>query len=134
MHTMHRCVAVLVALLLAALSCRAQSPSVRQPLSDRVVSYEIEVTLDAAAKKLTGHETLTWRNPSDDNVRELQFHLYLNAFKNTETTLMKEAGGVLRGSMLGGKDWGWITVKRMTIVGGEDLTEKMELSNRTTAT
>jgi hypothetical protein len=126
MRTTLRAVAVLIALLLSALLCYAQSAVDRLPMSDRVVSYRIDVALDAASKMLTGHETLTWRNPSGDNVSELQFHLYMNCFKNTETTVMKEVGGVLRGNMLSGKEWGWITVKRMAVTGGEDLTSRME--------
>ena len=51
---------------------------------------------DAAQKMLNGKETLAWRNTSTDRVGELQFHLYLNAFKNSESTFMKESGGVLK--------------------------------------
>ena len=67
------------------------------PLSPRLANYQIDVTLDPATKKLTGRETLTWRNPSSDVIRELQFHLYLNAFRNEKSTFMRESGGQLRG-------------------------------------
>ncbi|WP_235296129.1 M1 family metallopeptidase [Portibacter marinus] len=35
---------------------------------------------------------ITWTNPSDQAVSELQFHLYYNAFKNTSSTFMQESG------------------------------------------
>ena len=73
-------------------------PIFPQPLSPRFANYQIDVTLDPATKKLTGRETLTWRNPSQDAIRELRFHLYLNAFRNEKTTFMRESGGQLRGT------------------------------------
>ena len=52
-------------------------------LSDRVVQYAIDVTLETREKTLSGSERLTWRNTSSAPVQELQFHMYLNAFRNT---------------------------------------------------
>ncbi|GAB3555601.1 M1 family metallopeptidase [Spirosoma fluminis] len=69
-----------------------------QPLSPRLANYRIDVTLDPITKKLTGKETLTWRNPSNDVIQELQFHLYLNAFRDEKSTFMRESGGQLRGT------------------------------------
>ncbi len=93
------------------------------PPSPPVVEYRIEVTLDPAAKILKGHERLTWRNPSDDTVSELRFHMYLNAFKNNRTTFMRESGGQLRGDHAGDKpeDWGWIDVSSMKTAQGQEL-------------
>ncbi|AQG82665.1 M1 family metallopeptidase [Spirosoma montaniterrae] len=78
----------------------AQSPKpiFAQPLSPRLANYQIDVSLDPATKKLTGRETLTWRNPSNDVIRELRFHLYLNAFRDEKSTFMRESGGQLRGN------------------------------------
>ena len=67
------------------------------PLSPRIANYQIDVTLDADRKTLTGRETLTWRNTSTDMIRSLQFHLYLNAFRDETSTFMRESGGQLRG-------------------------------------
>ncbi len=110
---------VLVALLVAAL------PAAAQPLrasSDRVVDYRISVALDPATRTLTGRETLTWRNPSPtDAVSELQFHLYLNAFKNTKSTFMKESGGQLRGVDMASDGWGWIDITSIATSSGADL-------------
>ena len=96
-----------------------------KPLSPRLANYQIDVTLDPATKKLTGRETLTWHNPSGDVVRELQFHLYLNAFRNEQSTFMRESGGQLRGDRIerNAKDnpYGSIDVVSMKVRGGESL-------------
>ena len=75
-------------------------PIFQTPLSPRLANYQIDVTLDPVSKKLDGRETLTWRNSSNDVVRELQFHLYLNAFRNNKSTFMRESGGQLRGAQI----------------------------------
>ncbi len=93
----------------------------KQPLSPRLANYSIQVTLDDTAKMLTAQERLTWRNASADVITELQFHLYLNAFKNSASTFMKESGGVHRGSSIGDDGWGWIDVTSMRTAAGEDL-------------
>ena len=75
-------------------------PIFTTPLSPRLANYQIDVTLDPVTKKLVGRETVTWRNPSSDIIRELQFHLYLNAFRNEQSTFMRESGGQLRGDQI----------------------------------
>lgn len=92
-----------------------------KPLSPRNANYAIDVTLDVAKKTLEGREVLEWKNISSDRVTELQFHLYLNAFKNTESTFMKESGGQNRGIAASSTDWGWTNITRMELVDGTDL-------------
>ncbi|GAB3962057.1 M1 family metallopeptidase [Spirosoma harenae] len=96
---------------------QSTKPIFSTPLSPRLANYQIDVTLDPAEKKLTGRETLTWRNASNDVIRELQFHLYLNAFRNEQSTFMRESGGQLRGDQidLNSKEnpYGWIDVVSM---------------------
>ena len=104
----------------------AQKPIFPQPLSPRIANYDISVSLDASEKTLKATETLVWRNTSRDRITELQFHLYLNAFKNSESTFMKESGGSSRGAAMDVGGWGWINVDKMAVRGGEDLTPKME--------
>lgn len=88
-----------------------------------VVEYTIEVSLDPSTHQLDGRERLVWRNPSSDPVRELRFHMYLNAFKNNRSTFLRESGGRLRGDRAGtkGGDWGWIDVVSMKTADGRDL-------------
>ena len=65
--------------------------SVSTPLSPHNANYSIDVTLDAQRRTLTGRETLTWTNIGGGPVRELQFHLYYNAWRNRDSTWMREA-------------------------------------------
>lgn len=89
------------------------------PRSDRPVTYSIDVRLDPSTHMLDGKEQLTWRNLSSGPVHEMQFHLYLNAFKNSESTFMKESGGRHRGARR--EDWGWIDVVSITSADGSEL-------------
>ena len=59
-------------------------------LSDRVVRYEIEATLDPDAHTVTGKQKLTWRNRSAQPVCSVYLHLYLNAFEGPGSTFMTE--------------------------------------------
>jgi hypothetical protein len=96
------------------------------PLSPRIANYAISVTLDARAKMLDGKETLVWRNTSPDVITELRFHLYLNAFKNTASTFIRESGGVHRGFSQPKDTWGWIDISSMKIRGGEEMAQSIE--------
>lgn len=99
-----------------------------KPNSERITSYNISVKLDTDKKLLDGEMQLLWKNPSTDLVDELQFHLYLNAFKNTKSTFMQESGGSHRGFALDESKkevWGYIDVISMRVTEGEDLTSKI---------
>src|SRR5262245_1862567 len=94
-----------------------------------LASYKIDVQLKLDdkqhPKRLEGQERLTWLNNSPDSISDLQFHLYLNAFKNEKSTFFKESGGELRGDKFQAGEWGWIDVNEMMLAGGEDLTSKI---------
>jgi hypothetical protein len=124
-HRIGRSFILIAGMLMVVLSARGQT-IFKEPLSPRIVTYKITVALDAAQKMLNGKETLTWRNTSTDRVGELQFHLYFNAFKNSESTFMKESGGVNRGFELAEGGWGWVDVTSMKTSDGEDLTARIE--------
>ena len=90
--------------------------------SPRNANYSIDVQLDAARRTLIGREVLTWRNISTVTTSELQLHLYYNAWKNTESTWMRER-------LLGGRtgdwdrpesDWGWIDVTTVRLLTADD--------------
>ena len=121
MRPARSCFALLVpsALLLCSLPALADTLPAR---SDRIVSYDIAVRLDASRKQLIGRETVTWRNPSDDAVSDLWLHLYLNAFRNTASTFVRESGGQLRGDRMAENRWGWIDVSSFRLADGTDLT------------
>jgi len=79
----------LVVLLLCLIRVEGQSvgAGARSP---RNASYDIDVTLDHAARRLKGRETIRWRNISANPTSELQFHLYWNAWRNLESTWLRE--------------------------------------------
>lgn len=86
-------------------------------LSPRNANYRITAGLDPGARTITGDETITWRNTSGRAATTLQFHLYYNAWRNTESSWM-------RGRILGGNtalasrpadDWGWTALSKMRV-------------------
>jgi len=102
----------------------AQGPLFPTPLSPRLANYHITVNLDTKEKKLSGSERLTWKNNSPDFLKELQFHLYLNGFKNDQSTFLQGPGGRSFSSFLEDENgWGWIKITRITFPDGADLTD-----------
>jgi hypothetical protein len=135
-HSFCRCSAVRPAvLLLLSLSLLmswfggfACAQTYQSKIEHPIVQYKMSARLDPAAKKVTGQYRLTWWNHTGDTIPDLYFHLYWNAFKNKDSTLMREAAVSRRG----GRDvwmerndpnkWGWVDVDKIAIVGGPDLT------------
>ncbi len=115
-------------ILLFALPAQAQQ-AMPENKPQPIVWYKIDASLKLDDQKrptmIEGHELLTWLNDSPDTISELQFHLYLNAFKNEKSTFFRESGGELRGDRFEPGEWGWIDVNSMKIVDGEDLTGKI---------
>jgi hypothetical protein len=58
--------------------------------SPRNANYEIDVRLDHGRRTLHGRETIRWRNISAIAATELQFHLYWNAWRNLDSTWLRE--------------------------------------------
>jgi len=113
----------------AAVLAASAGPPITAALPDhaeRVVSYRIEASLDHANRAVRGRETVTWRNTTRETVADLQFHLYLNAFKNERTTFMKESGGTHRGQRVREGEWGYIDLESLMLAGGTDLIERSE--------
>ncbi len=97
----------------------------QQPLSNRVANYDMEVYLDTDKKMTVTEMDFLWQNPSADTIRELQFHLYYNAFKNTESTFLKGANtdfGLTNGEC----NWGWSEVTKVIDPQGNNLTTNLE--------
>ncbi len=100
-------------------------------LSADSVKYDISVELDHQNRMLTGTETIEWYNHTNDEISDIWFHLYWNAFKNEHSAMAREvfesddtgvrfSGGFRRGK------WGWVNVDRIRLKGGADLTRAME--------
>lgn len=121
--------AFLAGTFLYALNVLAQPVLFKDPLSPRIANYDIDVRLDPKTRTVTGKETLSWRNTSKDAVSELQFHLYLNAFRNNQSSFMKEIGkGVKQDDAKEQKqeNFGFIDITGMRLASGEDLKPKTE--------
>jgi hypothetical protein len=92
--------AVLLASVLhipSPLSARSQEPSspagaprVTAAVSPRTANYDIDVSLDPATRVLNGSEVITWRNPGQIAAYSIRLHLYWNAFRNTNSTWLKQ--------------------------------------------
>ncbi len=124
---MHKLHLVVVFIFASIVSVFAQKMMFEQPLSPRIANYEIHVKLDPEEKMLYGKEILNWKNDSGDSIEELQFHLYLNAFKNERSTFMRESGGRHRIDRMDRKNgWGWTDITSFKMEDGTDLTDAIE--------
>lgn len=72
-------------LSLAGLSTGAEPDAGAAPLPPPIASYTLRARLDESSHTIHGEGTIRWTNASSVSTDELYFHLYLNAFKNTET-------------------------------------------------
>ncbi len=99
-------------------------PHFNPPLSSRNANYDISLSLDHEAKMIKAVETLTWINDSPDTLREMRFYMYLNSFKNTESTFLKGATEIFGQDFTNraANEWGWINVDSIGRAGGRDLT------------
>ena len=118
----------LLACLTAGLS-PLTAQSYQSHIDHPVVQYKMSAALDPATKTIKGHYVLTWWNHTDDTIPDLYFHLYLNAFKNLDSTFMRrdpiarQHDSLTDWLTIPGKDkWGWEQIDKIEIVGGDDLT------------
>ncbi|MDJ0765339.1 MAG: M1 family metallopeptidase [Myxococcota bacterium] len=120
-------IALFLSLIFAPFPAAASpAPASDPPLSPRIANYDIDVRLDTAHRLLHGEQVLRWRNPSGDEIGALQFHLYLNAFRNTQSTAFVENTNNRRRLKTKAYEWGGIDVHRMALPSGQDLTDKIE--------
>jgi hypothetical protein len=84
--------------------------------AEDVVDYTMTAELDPVAHEVHGTGTIVWRNTSSKPVHEVWVHLYLNAFKNEQSTFMREPAFGSRGTE-GVTDWGTIDVRRFALEG-----------------
>ena len=78
-----------------------------------IASYVLEARLEASTHRVEGQGTLRWRNATEHPTAELYFHLYLNGFRNTESTWLREAGDPEIVETLAEGGGGWIEVERL---------------------
>jgi len=116
---------VLLVILLPTL-LTAQVKMFDQPLSPRIANYKIDCSLDVEKKLITGTETLNWRNTSEDEIDELRFHLYMNAFRDINSTFFVESETVPYFLDKEEINWGWCKIKKIIFNGKIDLTDRYE--------
>lgn len=126
------------AALLAVLLHTTAAPSAQDaPAVDtrRIANYDIDVSLDPATRTLTGKELITWRNPGQIAAYSFRLHLYWNAFRNTNSTWMKQRqlAGDTPFAQSPEADFGYTNVTRIAIVradGSEiDITREMQFAS-----
>ena len=95
----------------------------QSPLSPRIANYTIDLSLDVDNKQVNATQEVVWKNISSAPVSELQFHLYYNAFKSSESTFMQEGANSGGLSEVGVKEnrWGWIEVQSLVDSAGVEL-------------
>ncbi len=54
-----------------------------------VANYDFEIDFNADSKTIYVKENITWINRTEYSTKEIQFHLYPNAYKNTKTEFAK---------------------------------------------
>jgi hypothetical protein len=90
-----------------------------------VANYTITAAYDADRHSLTAHEVLTWYNPTRQTATHLYFHLYLNAFANSDSSFMRELGPRWREWLRRHPDgWGYIEITSLH-VGSSDLSSRL---------
>lgn len=101
------------------------NPYLLQPLSPRLANYTIHATLDDRTQSLEATQTVHFVNSSPAPVGELQFYLYLNAFKNTESSFLKGTSRIFgQGYTQRRQDeWGWLNVDKMEREAGGAKTD-----------
>ncbi len=100
-------------------------PQTTTPLSPRNANYAIEVTLDAAARTLSGTQLVEWRNIQERPTDELWFHLYWNAWRNDRSTWMVEDSIRERSSNRSPRDgdWSYLTIDSTRLLPGNGWEE-----------
>jgi len=95
----------------------------KKPLSIRQTGYNIDTKLDPVTKTVTGKMEAFWVNKSTDIVPDIRLHLYMNAFRNNETTMNSERGGPADNK---DSDYGWVDIRSFTDRNGNDLMPLMK--------
>ncbi len=101
------------------------SPAPPAALSARNANYDIDVRLDTERKILDGREILTWTNTTEHPAPDLQFHLYYNAWRNTESSFLRSVRYRSRDFTDRGDDeWAYSDVKLVQLLGDSGSAEK----------
>ena len=100
------------------------------PLSLRPANYTINVRLDDRNRTIDATQTIRFSNQTPAPIRELRLYLYLNAFKNTESSFLNGTSAIFgqRFTDRAPGEWGWVDIEKMERQNGSvpaDLTARM---------
>jgi hypothetical protein len=103
-------------------------PFFPKALSLRTANYDIHVTLDDGSKTIDATQTIRFTNQSPVPIQQLRLYMYLNAFKNTESSFLKGASNIFGQSYTDRtqKEWGWINIEKFEREGGADLSKHIQ--------
>jgi hypothetical protein len=90
---------------------------------EKPLRYDLKVELLPEIRTLQAKEIIAWTNLSRDYVRDIQLHLYWNAFKNELSTMAKEARKekMFKRYRARRDEWGYIKISSLTNAEGCDL-------------
>lgn len=111
-----------LSLFLLLASARSQAMN-GEPLSERLTGYSFDVSLDTVARTVSGTMQAYWVNNSEDIVPDIQLHLYMNAFRDDQSTFYRERKGSPGKKEM---DAGWIEMQTLTDRNGNDLLPLLE--------
>src|SRR6266851_4484335 len=100
-----------------------------QPLSQRIVHYEMDARYDAAKHTIDATEVLTYHNLTGQPLDHFPFHLYLNAFHPKSTWVRESKRDGSRDTTYDkweGKHYGAEEIKSFEVVGQGDLTAQLQ--------
>ena len=103
----------------------AQAPQAGTARSPQNASYHLTAVLDPAAHEIQGAGRITWRNISRNPTSELRFHLYWNAWRDANSSWMREQKLGRNASLARrpAEDFGGIDIRSLT-VGGQNLANR----------
>lgn len=96
-----------------------------------IASYSIKASWDDQKKQIQGTERVTYLNSSRDSLSELWMHLYMNGFRDTSTTWMREAlagGGREAGQSIDLNKLGYIDITSFRVANGPALSASSEIT------
>ncbi len=102
-------------------------PFFPKPFSLRPANYDISLTLDDPSHRIEATQTIRFTNQSPEPIRTLRIYMYLNAFKNTESTFLTGTSHIFGQSYTqrNENEWGWIDISHLEREGGADLSGNM---------
>ena len=121
---MRKALLSLCAAVVAALS--VSSTALASPFQEPCrADYQIQLRYDEQERRVQGRESIRYTNTTRDDIPDLQFHLYWNAFANDRSTHLIESGGVTRGGLIKDGEFGWTRITSV-LVDGEELIGSLE--------